>query len=226
MHSEPHNIRDGLRGELCRARPTKQLIVVCNGYKTSTAHPATVTITRALNLKGYATFTFNFSGKNPADLIQQVADINDIVAYFKPNYPDIVLLAGSLGALSAVIVAGHEKIKRLITVNGFFGSEQLGRKPKTIFLVFKVLRFVSLRYKKIWDFYQREFRPERITAPTLVIHSPADEMVSIIQSRNFFAMVVGSKRFVELGPADHHLTSAESTSQVVEEVDAWLSSQA
>ena len=222
MHAETRTIRDGLSGELCYTKPTSQLLVICHGYKSSSEHPALVAMADGLNVKGYATFMFNFSGTNPLDLTQQTTDIGDISKYFADDYSDITLLAGSFSALSAAIAARREDFARLITVNGFFGSAQLGRQFKPTFLAFKALTLASSRHRKIWDFYRHEYQPEQITIPTLVMHSAADTVVSAVQSKDFYERLGGPKRFVDLAPADHHLSTEAYTTRVVNEIDSWL----
>lgn len=223
MHTELCTMRNGLEGELRYKQPTGTLVVLCHGYQSSSNHPAVAGIAHGLSAKGYATFTFNFSGKNPLDLAQQTADIDDIVTHFTDGYPEITLLAGSFGALSAAIAARREKqLAGLVTINGFFGSAQLGRRYKPTFLAFKALTLASAHHRKIWDFYRHEYQPEQITVPTLVMHSTADTVVSAAQSRDFYERLGGPKQFVDLSPADHHLSSDIYTTRVVNEIDDWL----
>lgn len=222
MHTETRTIHDGLSGELRYKRAASQLLVICHGYQSSSAHPALVAMAEGLQAEGYATFMFNFSGKSPLDLKQQTTDIGDITEHFANDYPDITLLAGSFSALSAAIAARREGLTRLITVNGFFGSAQLGLRFKPTFLAFKALSLASPQRRGIWDFYEREYQPEQITIPTLVMHSTADTVVHAAQSLDFFEQLNCPKRFIDLKPADHHLSSGAYTARTVSEIDHWL----
>ena len=155
MRPETRTIRDDLSGELHPTQSTKFLLIMCHGYQSSTAHPALVALTKALCSKGYAMFTFNFSGKDPLDLARQSIDIGDIAENFASEYSQIILVAGSFGALSCSLAARHQNIAGLVTINGFFGAGLLGRQYKPTFLIFKALSAIIPRRKRIWDFYQR-----------------------------------------------------------------------
>jgi alpha-beta hydrolase superfamily lysophospholipase len=212
-----------LTGKLYQENPAHTtLVVVCHGYKSSSAHPALSTITKGLSDEGYATFTFNFSGRKPLDIASQIADIDSIVAHFSGEYPNIVLLAGSFGALSASIAAQSLHVKGLVTLNGFFGSARLGYRYLPTFLAFRLLAILSPWHKKIWNVFKHEFKPNRIIAPVLVIHSKVDEMVSVTQSKVFFQKVTSHKQFIELDDADHNLSSIEATKRIIAETDTWL----
>jgi len=216
-------IRDSLAVELVvPARPTKQLLIICHGYKSSSAHPALVAITGGLQKKGCATVTFNFSGPNPLDVPAQVADIHDIIMHFASQYTDIVLIAGSFGALSAAIAARSPYCGGIVTVNGFFGSGQVGRRHKPTFWTFRVLALASSKHQRVWRFYRRELQPHHINVPALVIHSKVDNMVSIRQSRWFFEKLQSPKQFIELEDADHDLSSVAVTTKIVEDIADWL----
>ncbi len=222
MHSETIKLARGtLTGQLCYKQPTERLIIVCHGYQSSSEHPSIVTITQALNNKGYSTFNFNFSDQGGLNVEQQVSDIILIAKHFNA-YREIILMAGSFGALSASIAAKSPRIKGLITINGFFGSGKLGRKHYPTFIIFKTLSLINPRHKKTWNFFKQEFQPTQITAPALIVHSKVDKIVPIIQSTDFFKKLTGSKQFVQLETADHHLTSDADISNIVTAVDEWL----
>jgi alpha-beta hydrolase superfamily lysophospholipase len=223
MHSEIVKLAGGkLTGQLRYKKPVGRLIIVCHGYKSSSGHPAIMAITEGLNKKGYATFAFNFSDESGLNLEQQVNDIVHIVNHFK-GYSEIILMAGSFGALSTATVAAKlPKVKGLVTINGFFGSGKLGRKHLGTFMIFKFLTVVSPRHKKTWSYFKREFQPARITAPVLVMHAESDKLVPIVQSRNFFEKLTCVKQFTPLEKADHHLTSAKDIDSILDAVNTWL----
>ena len=118
MHIEI-NSPDGnkISGNLQKKEPNRQLLIICHGYKITQEHPALKTIAQKLHKKGHAVFTFNFSDdKTGLNLPQQVSDIRAVIAHFK-TYEEIILLAGSFGALSTAIVATNSpKVKSLITI--------------------------------------------------------------------------------------------------------------
>ena len=172
MHSEIVELQGGkLTGKLRYIQRVERLIIVCHGYQSSSDHPATTAITEGLNEKGYATFVFNFSDESGFNLEQQVADIDHVIDHFS-DYPEIVLMASSFGALStAIATVKSPRATGLVTINGFFGSGKLGRKIRSTYLVFRLLAIVSPGNKRIWSFFKREFQPSQISVPVLVIHA-------------------------------------------------------
>jgi putative redox protein len=182
-----------------------------------------VAITKGLNQKGRATFTFDFSKtESGIDVEKQVKDITHIVEHFKA-YDEIILVGASFGALStSIATVSVPRVKGLVTLGGFFGSIRLGREHRTTLLKFRVASLVIPRYKRIWKYFKHGFQPKRIAVPVLVIHSKADKTVYIAQSRHFFAKVEAPKQFVTLATADHNLTARKDTDTVIAEIDTWL----
>lgn len=212
-----------ISGVLLKHDTTKPLLVICHGYGSSMEEPAIKRISTSLYERGYNVFTFNFSkSARETAIAEQVADIKSILNHFK-NYKNFILLAGSLGALSTVIVSQRsQKIKSLITVNGFFGTRHLGKKLLRIYLLFKITSLFNDRSRQIQKYLKNEFHPEDIQSPVLVIHSLSDKDVSIKQSQIFYKKLHSKKEFKTLTDADHLLTSEGSTVEVVKMIDDWL----
>lgn len=211
-----------LSGILKKEKYEEPLLVICHGYKSSSKHPALVAIVAGLNARGHTTFTFDFSEGSELNLAQQIDDIRSVTEYFK-DYNDIVVLAGSFAALTAVMATTEvTKIKGLVTVNGFFGSGKLGSKYDKPYKAFKLLTAISPRHKKTWRAFTAGFHPENISVPVLIIHSKKDEIVSYEQSKDFFQRVGAPKEFKALSIADHHLTLPGNVKEVTQLVDAWL----
>jgi alpha-beta hydrolase superfamily lysophospholipase len=223
MHSEIVNLQQGtITGKLRYRQPTDQLIIVCHGYRSSSDHPAIVTITEGLNKRGYATFIFNFSDESGLNLEHQVKDIAHVASYFK-DYPKIILMAASFGALSSAIAAAElQRVSGLVTINGFFGSGKLGRKIRSTYLTFRLLTMISPGHKRTWIFYKRGFQPYKIAVPALVLHAEGDRVVSMAQSKDFYDKLTSSKQFTILKEADHHLSSDEAKNEVLTLIDQWL----
>jgi pimeloyl-ACP methyl ester carboxylesterase len=213
---------EDLRGEFNEKSRSKQLIVVCHGYKSSGRAPTVIALTNGLNGKGYSTFAFDFPKGSDVDIQKQVSDIADIIEHFD-SYDDFILLAASFGALSATIAAIKlPKIRELITINGFFGSGKLGKEHRGTFRKFRLASMVVPRYRKIWKFYKEELQPAKLTIPVLVIHSKVDIVVPIEQSQHFFKQISGPKEFEMLQTATHGLSSSDDVTIVVETIDIWL----
>lgn len=212
-----------ITGELKRKKATKQLLIICNGLRSSADHPATKAITQRLYEHGHAVFTFKFSDTHGMDLECQVENILHIIDYFAADYEEYVLIGGSFGALSIAIAANRTpRIKGLITVNGFFGSGRVGGQLLPKYLVFRALATTSAKHRKFWHFYKRQFQPHALTRPVLVIHSAADKHVSIKQSRDFFAQLAGPKEFRTLRTSDHNLMPLTEVGAIVQTINEWL----
>jgi pimeloyl-ACP methyl ester carboxylesterase len=182
---------------------------------------------KAINQRLYehdhAVFTFNFSDTHGMDLERQVEDIKDIIDHFATDYEEFILIGGSFGALSITIASKRStKIKGLITVNGFFGSGKLGRPLLPKYYTFRAMTITSAKARKFWKFYKEQFSPRELRLPVLVIHSMADEQVSIRQSRDFFEQLPGPKEFQTLKTSDHNLMPLTETDDIVRMIDEWL----
>jgi alpha-beta hydrolase superfamily lysophospholipase len=185
--------------------------------------PAIKQISIDLYKFGHNIFSFNFSkSAQGIALEQQVSDINSIIEYFS-GYSEIIVMGGSLGALcSAIATIQNRKVKGLASTNGFFGSYQLDKKAKKLYLLFRLAALFNTPQKQIWQYLKKEFKPEKITIPVLVIHSKADKVVSIKQSQQFYKRLQTKKEFHVLEKADHELTTGQSVKEVVKIIDTWL----
>jgi pimeloyl-ACP methyl ester carboxylesterase len=224
MSAERLTIRNDLVGDLRRGTSTK-LIIFCHGYRSSSKHPALVILSKGLHQKGHSTFAFDFSGTDPMDIPGQVSDIEAVIAYFQKEYAEIILLAGSFGALPAAIAAAQTEVSGLITINGFFGFMRLGRAYQSKYILFRLLTLLAPAQKKTWQYYRQAFNPHKLTSPVLVMHAVRDTVVPIAQSRKFFRALHGPKKFVQLTHADHHLSATKYTDEVLEKVLTWFDDQ-
>jgi alpha-beta hydrolase superfamily lysophospholipase len=224
MQSEIVKLRnEKLIGDWHHSDSAKQLVVICHGYKSSSANSTLVAITKDLNKYDYDTFTFNFSENlSGFDVEHQVKDITLIAEHFK-NYDEIILLAYSFGALTAAIATIHIPIvKGLITLNGFFGQNSLGQKHYRNYVKFRAAALMFPKYTKIRKYYKKELRPDLIEVPVLVIHSKGDKTVFVEQSQSFYKKLTHAKQYLELPTADHDLALLEDRKKVISEINDWL----
>lgn len=215
--------KEKITGILKERSSSTPLIIVCHGYKGSNEHPAIKAITDKLYNMGHATFAFNFSqSAQGVALIQQVADLHDIIAHFK-DHRKVILLAGSFGSLSTVIAATTSSyVQGLITVNGFFGSRQLGLLLLKEYILFQLISAFSHSYKKNWRYLQEHLKPEKITMKTLMMHAKHDKDVAFSQSKNFYQKITAPKEFYQLDTADHNLTTDSYQQETAEVIDHWM----
>ncbi len=224
MKSETISLsNDRLVGEWHHHKPATQLIIICHGFKDTSENPTLVAIANGLNKHGHDTFAFNFS-KNTGgfDIKHQVQDIAKIVEHFN-RYDQIVLLAASFGALTAAIATIQiPKVAKLITLNGFFGTGQLGDKHRKSYVKFRIAATALPKFRRILTYYKRELRPAEISVPTLVVHTQVDESVSIEQSRTFYEQLTATKHFITLKTANHGITAPADRDAVISKIDRWL----
>lgn len=213
-----------ITGHLRPVAGSTRLLVLCHGFRSSHEQPALQAIAKGLHAKGHAVLTFNFSDSSGFYINHQVRDIQTLVAHFA-EYSEIVLLAGSLGALNASIAVLEEpRLTGLVTVNGFFGSGMLRGKMRAVFYFFRSLTAFRPSYRESWHYFKSRFAPERIAVPVLVIHSRVDETVMFAQSQQFYAALTSPKEFVELHKTNHDLTNGQEIGLIISSIDTWLAS--
>ena len=228
MQTTKLKLADGtIKGEWHCVKPgvKQKLIVICHGYQSTQKDTTLVTITKGLNDSGFDTVTFNFSPNvGGFDIEHQVGDIAEVLEYFK-DYKEIILFAASFGALtSAIATIKLPRVNRLITLNGFFGEGELGPRYIKEYRKFRIASFVTPNYRRIWKYYKRELRPERIKVPVLVMYSLVDPDVFHIQSKKFFDGLKSQKKAVELLNSSHGVSDEADRKTVITEIVSWLSS--
>lgn len=212
-----------ITGVLKEKKSSDQLIIVSHGLNSSKEHPALESISDQLYELGYSILLFDFSkSAHGFNLKEQVSDIHDVTVHFK-TYKSFIILTGSFGALSGVIAAAKlPKIKSLITLNGFFGSGQLGRKVLKIYILFRIASLWNQSHKRNWKFFKENYKPKQMVKDVLVIHAEDDKEVFMSQSKSFFNSIAGKKELYILKHGDHHLTISESKKEVVMVINQWL----
>jgi len=210
-------------GALSHPPHAHQLVILCHGYKSSSRQKALAIIADDLFQQGYAVYTFDFPALHPADLEAQVTVIKNIYAHFTSKYADISLIGASFGALvSSIAAAELPGLSNLITINGFFGLPRIGRKYIFTYTTFIFLAVLHARYRSTFSYYKTHFQPQAITAPTFVVHSRADKVVSIRQSRHFYKKLHSIKQFHALTKASHALSNPRHARHVAAHIHTWL----
>ena len=219
----PNSKNETIQGILKERNTSGTLLICGNGLNRGKDDPATDRITNIVYEMGQSSFSFDFSKSAQGfALKEQVSDILDIVSYFS-RYKKIVLFAPSLGSLSMVIAAQQlTKVNGLITMNGFFGSAQLGMRMLKVYLLFRLFVFFKKQYQKEWKYFKKNYQPQKIRGRVLVMHARYDTDVSLVQSKNFFQKLSGKKEFYLLEKADHQLTREADRQETAEVVYRWL----
>ena len=147
--------------------------------------------------------------------------MNSVVNFFK-YFEEIILLGGSLGALSASIVAiANKKVTRLITVNGFFGDSDLGKKVKKTYFLYRLASLIRSDFRKDYNFFKNNLIPEKINIPVSVIYTKTDDVVKPTQSERFYSKLslTKNKRLIPLQLKKHNLTGKGDVDKVVSSIN-------
>ena len=206
----------------------KNLIIICNGYDSTKDFLSIRLLAEGLNKKGFNVFRFDFTGTGESEgpknvfLKQQVDDLDSVINYFKTS-KKIILLGGSLGALSASIVSiMNSNISGLVTVNGFFGTSKLGKQVRKTYFLYRFFTFIKRDHRLDYRFFKNNFLPEKIKIPVLVIYTKNDNIVAPEQSIEFFSKLkTQNKKLHDLFLIKHDLIGKGDVNKVVESVFNW-----
>jgi hypothetical protein len=204
---------------------SKNLIVMCHGYKSSKDNPALESISKSLHKSGYSVLRFDFTGHGDSegdpgiDIIQQVSDIESVIDYYQKKYDGFILVGASFaGFISAIAAIRSESVVRLISINGLFYPSMAGMK----YFQFLFSCLFNEQNRSQLSFYKKYFSPELIKIPTLVIHVKNDSEVNSKQSKKFCSMLMTEQKLVILEEGDHSLTNEKYVSNVFHEINSWL----
>ena len=202
------------------------LMIIVHGFKDNMNIYAVKQLSISLN-KFYSVFRFTFpdveKNKDNFNLIEEFDYLEEIISFFKNKYKKIILVGGSLGALVCSVTAVNNKnINGLVTLNGlsyFWGINKKFNK----YLALIILTFpFNGHYAKMYKYYKKHFKPEKILVKTLVITSEKDEMISYKQSLKFFSSLTTNKKMEILKNTDHGLTKIEYVNEVSDLIINWL----
>lgn len=227
----PNNKNEKLVGDLYKEK-SKTLIIVCYGVGGSISLDPFLRkilpeyLSDISEKTSASVYGFDFSGegnsegKNFLSLRQHDKEIKTVIDYFSAQYAKIILYGYSLGGLSAVIGALHnKKVEGLITINGFFTLKpsNLFRVNATIILSYLVMHppfALELYYRK------KELKVHNITIPTLVVYADNDKFVNPKQSISFFNALRTKKKIFAIH-GDGHLLKKEYK-QIPPQIAQWM----
>jgi len=203
------------------------LMVICHGVGGSKDFPSIKKLADALWVKGFSVFRFDFSGVGESDgffittIDQEVQDVGAVLNYFRA-YKKIVLIGGSLGALSATLAAlQYSNVFALITINGFFGSPSLDIRHKVLFYTWRLLARVLPIFHQDNLLVTRDLQPENISVPVLVICTNQDRVVDYHQSVDFYDQLKTKKKLAILPLEKHNLRGRNDVALVTNVIFNW-----
>jgi len=213
-----------ITGNLHINKGSKTLVIMCHGFGDTKDEPNVKRVAELLD-ENFNVFRFTFTDHKDPYLPEEKLNIDVVVKYFYRKYEEIVLLGVSLGGLSATLgVLNNKKINKLILVNpfAFFHNKVAWRFRKKIIGMFFAYFFV----KKIRDnlnFYFRNFKPQSITIPALLIVAKNDQKVDSIHGKKLYKMIgYIEKKLIIDKEIDHGLTKESYKKTVTGYINNWL----
>jgi uncharacterized OsmC-like protein/pimeloyl-ACP methyl ester carboxylesterase len=200
-------------------------------------------ITRHLAAQGFAVLRFDFTGLGESEgefadtsFASNLDDLEDAARWLGEHFAPPQLLVGhSLGGTAAVAVAERLDSVRAVATLGapatpahvlkHFGPDLERIEAEGRADVQLEGRSFSIRRDFIEDARSHDLaeRLRGLRRALLVMHSPADTVVSIDQAEKLFLPALHPKSFVSLGTADHMLSRAEDSRYAGHMIGAWAS---
>lgn len=198
-------------------------------------------ISRALTNKGFGVLRFDFTGlgESEGDFKDTnfSGNVNDLIAaadYLAKNHTPATLLVGhSLGGAAAIFAAAEiSSIQAVATIGApahprhvqhLFKSslEEIHAEGKAV--VNLAGRDFTIK-KQFVDDLETKSLPEVVKAmrkSLLVMHSPQDDTVGVVNAREIYEAAHHPKSFVSLDGADHLLMNKKDSVYVGEVIASW-----
>lgn len=200
-------------------------------------------ISQSLTDKGFGVFSFDFTGLGESegefsdtDFSHNIQDLLAAVDYLKENYTSPSLLVGhSLGGTAciyaslevksckAVVSIGspHEPkhVKHLLEENIDQIKEDGEAKVNIGGRSFKIKKSFLTDIES----QSEKNALDNLTASLLILHSPQDKIVGIINAEKLYKAAKHPKSFVSLEGANHLLTNENDSKYVGEVIASWSS---
>ena len=157
----------------------------------------------ALSYRGYGGST---GSPTEAGLITDAETAYDFAA---ARYPPqrIVLWGKSLGTGVAIALAAEKPVGRIILQSPFTSTADIGAARYWYVPVRLLMK----------DQFHSDLRIGKVTAPVLVMHGDADQVVPIALGERLYAMIKAPKQFVRFPGAGHLDLSAHGANEVARE---------
>jgi fermentation-respiration switch protein FrsA (DUF1100 family) len=141
----------------------------------------------ALSYRGYG----GSSGKPTEDGL--IADARAAYAFAAERYPRIAVWGESLGTGVAIALAAEEPVERMILDAPFTSTADIAA---------DLYWFLPVRLL-LKDQFRSDQRIERVSAPVLILHGEADDIIPIAYGERLLAMIPGKKQMVRFPGGEH-----------------------
>ena len=218
------------------------IVVLGHGVTGNKDRPVVADPAAALNAAGFDTLRFSFAGNGDsagdfrdATITKEVGDLNAVLDAAAASYPKIAYIGHSMGGAVGVIQASTDvRIRALVSIAGMidtktFAETEFGEETPDKGLMWEE-ESCPLSSAFMTDLCQThnslENKVEAITAPWLLLHGTADDVVLPKDSETVRGIKGDSVTIVTVEGADHSFNEPAHKAQLIDNIVAWLSAQA
>ena len=218
------------------------IVVLGHGVTGNKDRPVVADPAAALNAAGFDTLRFSFAGNGDsagdfrdATITKEVGDLNAVIDAAAASYTKIAYIGHSMGGAVGVIQASTDvRIRALISIAGMidtktFAETEFGEETPDKGLMWEE-ESCPLSSAFMTDLCQThnslENKVEAITAPWLLLHGTADDVVLPKDSETVRRLKGNSVTIVTVEGADHSFNEPAHKAQLIDDIVAWLSAQA
>ena len=218
------------------------IVVLGHGVTGNKDRPVVADPAAALNAAGFYTLRFSFAGNGDsagdfrdATITKEVGDLNAVIDAAAASYTKIAYIGHSMGGAVGVIQASTDvRIRALVSIAGMidtktFAETEFGDETPDKGLMWEE-ESCPLSSAFMTDLCQThnslENKVEAITAPWLLLHGTADDVVLPKDSETVRRLKGNSVTIVTVEGADHSFNEPAHKAQLIDDIVAWLSAQA
>ena len=216
---------------------SNNLVILGHGVTGNKDRPFLVALADGLAAAGISTLRISFTGNGDSEgsfkdsnISKEVGDLGSVI----DRFPDktITYIGHSMGgAVGAIRASQDPRIKFLVSLAGMVNTKQFAETE---------FGMVTPDQGNMWEdeecplssAYMDDLRAiestvpcsAKITAPWLLVHGTADDVVPIKDSKETYAAVGDRATFVEL-PGANHVFAEEHTTPMVNATVDWIKNQ-
>ena len=197
-------------------------------------------ISRVLCENGFIVLRFDYQGLGQSQgrfaetsFTSNISDLNCVYQYLQANYSVPQLLLGhSLGGATLISALPEWSAKCLVTIGTpaellhlyhLLSPDQKGLEEYGEVKVNVVGRELMMGKAFIEDLknYDYEEKIKAISIPTMICHSPEDDIVDIHHAGELFKMIKQQCNFISLDGMDHLLSNEKDAEYLGQIINAW-----
>lgn len=216
-------------------------VILCHGMMSSKEGRKQTALAEALCAQGCSVlrFDFSFCGESQGrfeeiTFSQEIDDLKHAVAWTKARGArPIGLLGSSMGGAVAILYSLEDQdIEALVTIAAVAHPSRIAAEIGSL-----------EEYAKRWKeegyrlgaegrvgprFFEDVVRHDvvgaaaRITAPWLILHGSADEVVPVGDARDLYANAAGPKELKVIAGADHRFTREDHLEELIRDATIWF----